>query len=464
MNLCPSKRNVTLRWLFFLSVGALAGCAGPYKPPNQPVATLDTNSGYRLYSEERPLPGSHMVALAFSGGGTRAAALSYGVMQELRDTYIDTPAGRGRLLDEVDTISGVSGGSFTAAYYGLFGDRLFEDYEHVFLRRSVQGALLRRMLSPGHWARSLFSGFDRTEMAVDFYDRTVFQGKTFADLSRTGGPFIEINATELRSGRRFSFTQSMFDEVCSTVDNFPVARAVTASSAVPILFPSIVLQNHGRDCFPTDMTGSERHLARSAGFHTDEQPAPFLHLVDGGISDNLGLRAIIDRVELAGGIASSLQQIEQPQKDVLVVLVNAAVTVDRPIGRSPKKPGVSATLDAVTDAQIRQHSEETRNLVRQQLETYQATLAAQGTAMRFHFVEISFDAVQQRAIRDYLNRLPTSLALSNEQIDALISAGRTLLRDHPEYQAFLHANNGVLKERQTASACNPLRHPGCLLR
>jgi len=452
---------MTLRGGLCLSVMLLAGCAKLYKAQNPPIAVVEPDHGYRLNSQSRPLPGSHMVALAFSGGGTRAAALSYGVMQELRDTYIETPDGQVRLLDEVDTISGVSGGSFTAAYYGLFGDRLFTDYEDVFLRRSVQGALLRGLFSPSNWARSLFSGFDRTEMAVEFYDRTVFERKTFADLSRSDGPFIEINATELRSGRRFSFTQSMFDEVCSDVEDFPVARAVTASSAVPILFPSIVLQNHGRDCLPSDL-GESR--GRQVGFHTDEPPVPYLHLVDGGISDNLGLRAIIDRVEQSGGIAASLGRINQPQKDVLVILVNAAVAGDRPIGTSPRKPGVSATLNAVTDVQIRLHSEETRNMVRQQLETYQTMLAEQGTALRFHFVEISFEAVHHRDIRDYFNRLPTSLALSNEQIDALISAGRILLRDHPEYQDFLAANNGVLKERYSSNTCNPLRNPTCLLR
>ena len=47
-----------------------------------------------------------------------------------------------RLLDEVDTISGVSGGSFPAAYFGLYGDRIFEDFEERFLYRNVQGALL----------------------------------------------------------------------------------------------------------------------------------------------------------------------------------------------------------------------------------------------------------------------------------------------------------------------------------
>jgi NTE family protein len=58
---------------------------------------------------------------------------------------------RRRLLDEIDAISSVFGGRFTAAYYGLFGDRIFEDFEAKFLKNNVQGALFGRMLSPLNW-------------------------------------------------------------------------------------------------------------------------------------------------------------------------------------------------------------------------------------------------------------------------------------------------------------------------
>ena len=70
-----------------------------------------------------------LLLLTFSGGGTRAAAFSYGVLETLRDTKVTIHGHEGRLLDKVDWISGVSGGSFTAAYYGLFRDRIFQDFE-----------------------------------------------------------------------------------------------------------------------------------------------------------------------------------------------------------------------------------------------------------------------------------------------------------------------------------------------
>jgi len=61
--------------------------------------------------------GDLLLIVAFSGGGTRAAAFSYGVLEELRDTRVTLNERNRRLLDEVDILSGVSGGSFPAAYY-----------------------------------------------------------------------------------------------------------------------------------------------------------------------------------------------------------------------------------------------------------------------------------------------------------------------------------------------------------
>ena len=91
-----------------------------------------------------------IVLLAFSGGGTRAAAFAYGVLQELAATRVVSSRGEQRLLDEVDVISSVSGGSFTSAYFGLFGDRIFEDFEQAFLRVPLQHQLEVALFRPRH--------------------------------------------------------------------------------------------------------------------------------------------------------------------------------------------------------------------------------------------------------------------------------------------------------------------------
>src|SRR6187402_1427992 len=117
--------NYFLLGLFFL----LQGCVSLLPPDNAAIKKIDPAKGYRISSNVRKPIGDHNIILAFSGGGTRAAALSYGVMEELRDTRIDSKGQQMRMLDEVDLISSVSGGSFTSAYYGLYGDDLFKNYE-----------------------------------------------------------------------------------------------------------------------------------------------------------------------------------------------------------------------------------------------------------------------------------------------------------------------------------------------
>ncbi|MGA3117366.1 MAG: patatin-like phospholipase family protein [Syntrophobacteraceae bacterium] len=110
-----------------------SGCA--HYPINQPLKQVDPQVGYRGKNLINPEQDNQLLLmLTFSGGGTRAAAFSYGVLETLRDTTVSIRGRQRRLLDEVDWISGVSGGSFTAAYYGLFRDRIFEDFESKFLK------------------------------------------------------------------------------------------------------------------------------------------------------------------------------------------------------------------------------------------------------------------------------------------------------------------------------------------
>ena len=139
------------------------------------------------------------LTLAFSGGGTRAAALAYGVMQELRDTQVMVEGESTRLLDEVDVISSVSGGSFTSAYYGLHGDGMFDTFEDVFLRKDIEGKLVKQVLNPFHW----FGRKGRTQRAIEYYQKVIFHDATYADMLQPGRPMIVINASDLAYGVRF---------------------------------------------------------------------------------------------------------------------------------------------------------------------------------------------------------------------------------------------------------------------
>ena len=98
----------------------LGACATAPRPVNPPITQADPRSGYRFETRQTlNKDKQNVVVLAFSGGGTRAAAFSYGVLEFLRNTEVVGPRGnKARLLDEVDVITGVSGGSFTALAYG----------------------------------------------------------------------------------------------------------------------------------------------------------------------------------------------------------------------------------------------------------------------------------------------------------------------------------------------------------
>jgi len=152
--------------LCLLAAAVLAGCAS--RPINEPIAQVDPKAGYRPYLliPKRQNNDPHtLFVLSFSGGGTRAAAFSYGVLEELQRTEIVVDGQPRRLIDEVDMITGVSGGSFTALAYALNGDRLFSEYEDRFLKRDVQGALTERALNPLNWPEYLGGSAGRSELA-----------------------------------------------------------------------------------------------------------------------------------------------------------------------------------------------------------------------------------------------------------------------------------------------------------
>src|SRR5271166_5954814 len=146
------------RLLAFTTLLLAAGCAT--RPVNPPISEASPGKGYTLVTHRRSAPDrENLVVLAFSGGGTRAAAFSYGVLEELRRTELVVNNQKTRMLDEVDVVTGVSGGSFTALAFALYGDRLFDEYEQRFLKRDVQGALVARFLSPANWPSLASSGW-----------------------------------------------------------------------------------------------------------------------------------------------------------------------------------------------------------------------------------------------------------------------------------------------------------------
>jgi NTE family protein len=245
------------------------------------------------------------IGLALSGGGYRAAAYHIGTLRALN---------RLGILDKVDVISSVSGGSITAAYYALHKDN-FEEFEKSFTTKLKKGVLdssilrlvylgiflfllivatiLFLILCPWCWCWKIlvaicswitiiigivwvflkwqFGILPLDRLIMEEYDKHFFQGKTLADLPDT--PVLTINATEVTYNRIFSFSQTKvsggdFKETLFKKDDIPLSFAVMASSAFPGGISPIK--------FPTKYMTEER----------DDAHKPYL--IDGGIYDNIG--------------------------------------------------------------------------------------------------------------------------------------------------------------------------------
>ena len=182
--------------LLLISALLFSGCA--HYPVNAPLRTVNPGFGY-CFQNVPPQSNSDdlLLMLAFPGGRSRAAALSYGVLEELAKTEIWSDDKQHRLLDDVGLISSVSGGSFTAAYYALWGDRIFSDFEPRFLKKHVQTGLLLRTLAPWNQARLVSPNFSRSDLAAEYYDHLLFKHAADLDLHvHEGLVVLPVNASQ----------------------------------------------------------------------------------------------------------------------------------------------------------------------------------------------------------------------------------------------------------------------------
>ena len=482
------KLATTLSMLVGLSL--IAGCAS--RPVNPPITQTDLRTGYRLETRQAQSTNSkeNLVILAFSGGGTRAAAFSYGVLEFLKRTEIMAPNGQKfRLLDSIDVITGVSGGSFTALAYGLYGEKLFDDYEQRFLKRNVQRDLISRALSPRYWGDLLSEGWGRSELAAQLYDEILFNGATFGDLNRGNGPMIVASATDISTGSRFVFNQGTFDVICSDLNAVTLSRAAAASSAVPVVLSSITIKNYGGTCNWSPPPWSRlflgdnppRPAARAIRSiynlqsYGDGIKRPYLHLVDGGVSDNVGMRAVLDTLQ----VLESLNEAGQPTplddaKRIIVFVVNSLSSPPTTWDQSYSPPGTVDILLKSAGTPIDAFSYETIELLRDMAAQWQIKRllrnsaafaankdAAVAKALRvpaaeIYAIDVSFAALKDKKELEYLNLQPTAFVLEPEAVDRLRAAGGTIILESPEFKRLLK-DIGATLVAQPAATASPAR-------
>ncbi len=444
--------------LLATALAVTSGCSAA-RTVNAPLHEYSPTYGYTLGNPELGSDaGAIDLSLMFSGGGTRASALAYGVLLELRDTTIVVDGKPVRLLDEVDVISSVSGGSFTAAYYGLYGDRIFTDFEDALLRRDIDAELAVGFARPLVALRMLLTSYDRSDWAEHVYNEHIFHDATYADLQRAGGPMIRINATDIGMGSPFPFDQDQFSMICSDLSRLSVARAVLASSSVPVAFAPTVLENFAGSCgyqvapwlegALADRTASRRrfHIASRMAHYLDSSEHRYVYLLDGGVSDNLGIRGFLNEIIEEGGWRQARERTGQREpKPLAVIVVNAEADRSHAFQKALGLPSIPEVLSAVSGTGMHNYNFETLELLEGSVET----IAQQGGATTGHVVEVAFNNLPDPEEREYFNGIETSINLGDEAVDRLIAVGRRLLRESEAYQAFL-ASVGAASGPSTA--------------
>jgi NTE family protein len=474
-------------------VGLCCGCAS-YQV-NSPLEQIDQDVGYRMNNRTLgPKNSDEMfVILGLSGGGMRAAALDYGVLEYLEK--IQFGADNRSLLDEVDIISSSSGASIPAAYYGLFGQEAFlNGFKEDVLYLEIQSQIKRKILNPVHWPRLASSNFSRGDLVVEYFDKQIFHGHTFADMQQQR-PFILINATDMGIGSQFSFTQGSFDLICSDLSQELVARAVTASMSFTPAFTPITLKNYNEEQCGYS-TPAWVQPALKAGVETDPaiyaaardvlsyeaiDKRPYIHLLDSGISDNMGIRAPQLAFKSRDLPASQIDRIENGTiKKLVIILVDAKPRTYFKGDLKSKPPSALTSIKTAASRPLANYSYETVNLIKRdvrdvrteqdrQLNTentcdvHARTLCEQvdmgegcyekvsrscfnsfgvGGAKRplefnIYLVHVSFESLEDQSRRERFQAIPTKLELPQTDIDMLIEIAPELLHEDPEFNHLL---------------------------
>ena len=444
----------------------LGSCAATFNEPiNLPVAS---NAAIVPPGTPPNVGGNTVVALAFSGGGTRAAAFAYGAMRGLERL----PAkGHGTYFDRIIFISGVSGGSVAAAYFGLKGRAALADFRERFLLKNAEADLDTRV-SLVNLARGFKGGVNDSSRLAGWLDQNLYEGATLADLYQPNKPIVWLNASDLYNRTPFLFSPVTFEALCSDPRKYPISQAVAASAAVPVAFVPIVLASFSDACSVPLPPWVDRVLAdQSAGAqarafaqalkrYRDPEQIRFVKLADGGITDNFGLSGIVIAREAVGQPYAPLTRDKAVQlRHLVFIVVNSGLPPQGDWAQTVEGPSGKEMIGAITDTAINSAvrsgfdafrlsvkgwEDATRkwrcSLSRAEAVKLGATSDWRCSNISFEVVEINFSQLDPpRSAR--LERVPTSFHLSEEDVDLVAQAGTDVLLAHPTVRAVLGRAN-----------------------
>ena len=413
------------------------------------IATLSESSANDL---------SVIAAVTLSGGGARAAAFGYGVLQALHQTPLLLNGRQTTLLNQVGVISGVSGGSIVAAYYAAFGVDTFPRFEDDFLRKNFQDSLISFALKPGNLIDLSSPWFGRTQLLAQRLDE-LYQGKTYADMwARPGRPRLLISSTDLSLGSSFEFSWDQFSRICSDLGSVPLSFAVAASSAVPLALSPVTIKNYAGSCnspgavaaSAADDSGDfrSRMLRSQQASYADAKVRPFIHLVDGGVADNLGVRSLLDRSTSEGGIRATTRRLPKGSvRKLVLVTVNAERDPSERIDDTDKVPSTLQVVDAMLFGTGARATQETLGLladVSQQWKQEISAAAAGGQSAfakdaQIYVITVNLRDAPEAVQRMRLLQIPTAFSIEADDVTQLIQAGRDVLLASPRFKELMQS-------------------------
>lgn len=439
---------------------AFSNNPAPIPPQNQPGSDRSNVRAHAELAYDKDLSDDPLfVGLTFSGGGTRAAAFGYGVMQEFAATQVNVLGTPTSMFDHLDILSGVSGGSVLAAYVGLKGRAGLNDFRERFLLRDAEESI-KTSMGIDTLGAALNGGVNDQTRLPRWLDDNLFNGATMKDLEHTRPKHVHIYASDLYNRHPFVFSRATFDAICSDYDSYPVSHAVAASAAVPFVFSPIVLQTFPDSCRTTLPAWVDRAIAnreedeilRSAarGLKRNRDPnqVKYVKLVDGGLSDNFGVTGfVVERGKHLTPYSPLSAEHAVKFRRALFLVTNAGIAPGANWSKSVEGPAGIDMVNAMSDTAIRANVRANYENFRQEFRDWREALVRwrcslplaqvkklRGTLtgwncrdVQFFIGEIGFDQLGP-ARAAALSAIETRFKLPQDQVDMLIEAGRDALR------------------------------------
>jgi NTE family protein len=311
------------------------------------------------------------IGIAMSGGGSRSANFALAVSRELD---------RLGVLPHAEVISGVSGGSMTAAYLALnlkqAPSEEFWTAAYKRLGQKFEDALIDKSTRPGNVFKMLTTSFNRGDIWAQTLDELLFDHSRFGALAEPAGmvpgtdpyrPTLLINATSINDPfitsddgiqidprmangyymAQFTFSRERFRSMHSELADFPISYAVASSSAFPGAINPISLA-------VADFAsgGEAQYLGKKYELNDRTFATRYIKLADGGLSDNLGLDAVRKLFEVRGGFQRDIDNVYKARPCLIISIDAANPEFDEPRNRALSRDGRRYWWSALVDSTL----------------------------------------------------------------------------------------------------------------